>query len=144
MYSHIIGRRIATPLVYPTSDHDRKQRRPMPGDRIAADLAQPTSAGTESFGSRLRRLRVTRRFSQMQLAAALDVSVPAVSAWEKDRTRPRHGRVEALGALLGVSVAELLGSDGREFSPDMLAESRAHIARVVGTTPDKVRILIEF
>lgn len=116
----------------------------MPGDRIAADLAQPTSAGAESFGSRLRRLRVTRRFSQTQLAAALDVSVPAISAWEKDRTRPRHGRVEALGALLGVSVAELMGGDSREFTPDMLAESRAHIARVVGTTPDKVRILIEF
>ncbi len=116
----------------------------MPGDRIATGPPPQSPAATESFGTRLRRLRVTRRLSQMQLAADLNVSVPAISAWEKDRTRPRHGRIDALGALLGVSTAELLGSDGREFSPDMLAESRAHIARVVGTTPDKVRILIEF
>ncbi len=98
----------------------------------------------ESFGARLRRLRVSRRLSQTQLAAHLSVSVPAISGWEKGRTRPRHGRIEALGALLGVSTAELLGTDSGKFSPDMLAESRAHIARVVGTTPDKVRILIEF
>lgn len=118
--------------------------RPLPDDQMAMDPLQQTRAGTETFGARLRRLRVTRRLSQMQLAANLNVSVPAISAWEKDRTRPRHGRIEALGALLGVSTAELLGTDGGEFSPDMLAESRAHIARVVGTTPDKVRILIEF
>lgn len=118
--------------------------RPAPGARPATDVQQDRRSGSESFGARLRRLRVTRRLSQQQLAAHLGVSVPAISAWEKDRTRPRHGRIEALGALLDVSTAELLGTDGGEFSPDMLAESRAHIARVVGTTPDKVRILIEF
>jgi len=118
--------------------------RPTPGARSATALMSDARSGSESFGTRLRRLRVTRRLSQMQLAAHLDVSVPAISAWEKDRTRPRHGRIEAIGELLGVSTAELLGNDRREFSPDMLAESRAHIARVVGTTPDKVRILIEF
>lgn len=118
--------------------------RPMPGTGPATDLAHDIRPAGESFGSRLRRLRVTRRLSQMQLAAHLDISVPAISAWEKDRTRPRHGRIEALGALLGVSTAELLGTDSGELSPDLLAESRAHIARVVGTTPDKVRILIEF
>ncbi|WP_428630847.1 helix-turn-helix domain-containing protein [Sphingopyxis sp.] len=118
--------------------------RPRVGNQSVTDPLQQGRTGTESFGTRLRRLRVTRRLSQMQLASALSVSVPAISAWEKDRARPRHGRVEALGNVLGVSTAELLGSDGREFSPDMLAESRAHIARVVGTTPDKVRILIEF
>ena len=118
--------------------------RPLPDGQMALDPLQQARPGTESFGTRLRRLRLTRRLSQMQLATNLNVSVPAISAWEKDRTRPRHGRIEALGELLGVSTAELLGSDGREFSPDMLAESRAQIARVVGTTPDKVRILIEF
>ncbi|MBJ7439776.1 MAG: helix-turn-helix transcriptional regulator [Sphingopyxis sp.] len=104
----------------------------------------PSGSETEAFGARLRRLRRTRQLSQAQIAAALGISVPAVSAWEKGGARPRHGRMEALSRLLGVSTAELLGSDDREFSPDMLAESRAHIARIVGTTPDKVRILIEF
>lgn len=118
--------------------------RPSTDDRPATDLPQTAQSGTESFGARLRHLRVTRRLSQMQLAAYLNVSVPAISAWEKDRTRPRHGRIKALAELLRVSTAELLGGEGREFAPDMLAESRAHIARAVGTTPDKVRILIEF
>jgi transcriptional regulator with XRE-family HTH domain len=110
----------------------------------ANDADQPAGAPRESFGVRLRRLRLKKRLSQVRLAAALDVSVPAVSAWEKDRARPKHGRLDALGRLLEVSVSELLGNDVPEFSPDMLAESRDQIARIVGTTPDKVRILIEF
>lgn len=123
-------------------------------DRTAAEMTrmltpqniagQQIPPENESFGARLRRLRVTRRFSQMHIAATLGVSVPAVSAWEKNRTRPRHGRIEALGQMLGVSVAELLGNMAHPLSHDILAESRAQIARAVGTTPDKVRILIEF
>ena len=113
----------------------------VPDLQPASDLRQQAQSVMESFGTRLRRLRVTRRLSQIQLATVLNVSVPAISAWEKDRSR--HRRVEALGAFLGVSTAELLGSADREFSSDMLAESRAQIARVMGTTPDKVRILIE-
>lgn len=117
---------------------------PVPGNPNITDLPQQVNSGTESFGTRLRRLRLTRRLSQMQLATSLHVSVPAISSWEKGRTRPRHRRIAALGELLGVSTAELLGGEAREFSSDRLDESRAHIARVVGTTPDKVRILIEF
>lgn len=98
----------------------------------------------KSFGARLRRLRRMRRLSQTQLASALGVSVPAVSAWEKDRARPHHSRIGALGRILGVSAAELLGTDAGRLSTDLLAESRVEIARLVGTTPEKVRILIEF
>ncbi len=98
----------------------------------------------ESFGARLRRLRLKVGLGQIQLATALNVSAPAVSGWENDRTRPKHGRLDALGRLLGVSVSELLGDDVADFSSDMLAESRAQIARIVGTTPDKIRIVIEF
>jgi transcriptional regulator with XRE-family HTH domain len=113
-------------------------------DQATMDLPQQAPLRTETFGARLRRLRRSRRLSQAELASALNVSAPAISGWEKGRARPRHGRVAALGKMLGVSTAELLGSDDREFAPDLLAASRADIARVVGTTPDKVRILIEF
>lgn len=119
------------------------EMRGLPSPRHVATPMSP-AADKESLGARLRRLRVTRRLSQADLAAALDVSVPAVSGWEKDRSRPRHDRVEALSHVLGVSTAELLGTDTGRLPTDMLAENRAQIAHVVGTTPDKVRIIIEF
>ncbi len=117
--------------------------RSLSGHQPPTDRTRQPGPETETFGARLRRLRVTRGLSQTQLAAALNISVPAVSGWEKDRARPRHGRLAALGDLLGVSVAELMGNNDREFSPDFLAECRAQIARIVGTAPEKVRILIE-
>lgn len=97
-----------------------------------------------SFGARLRQLRRTRGLSQTDLAARLNVSVPAISAWEKGRARPRHSRIAALGRILGVSDLDLLGQGHGAATPDPLAESRGQIARLVGTTPDKVRILIEY
>ncbi len=97
-----------------------------------------------SFGARLRQLRRTRGLSQTDLAARLNVSVPAISAWEKDRARPRHSRIAALGRILGVSDLDLLGQGHGAATSDPFAESRDQIARLVGTTPDKVRILIEY
>ncbi|WP_444810425.1 helix-turn-helix domain-containing protein [Sphingopyxis solisilvae] len=139
MYSYTADR-LFTPRSYMVrrmvTDNNRHGREAVPGPA-------PYQAD-EPFGARLRRLRRLRRLSQTQLANALRVSVPAVSAWEKNRSRPRHARIEALGRVLGVSSAELLGSDAGRLSADLLAESRIEIARLVGTTPEKVRILIEF
>jgi len=118
-------------------------RKLRPAQHLTAPTSVPSSVG-ESFGARVRRLRVNQRLSQTDLAAALDVSVPAVSGWEKDRSRQRHDRFDALSNILGVTVAELLGTDLRSFATDLLAENRAQIAHAVGTTPDKVRIIIEF
>lgn len=139
MYSYTVDR-LFTPRSYMVRRMatENKGRKP-------ATVPEPVPyQNDESFGTRLRRLRRTRRLSQTQLASALRISVPAVSAWEKDRARPRHTRIEALGRILGVSNAELLGTDARRPSTDLLAESRVEIARLVGTTPEKVRILIEF
>lgn len=96
-----------------------------------------------NFGVRLRRLRVAKGVSQSQLATALGVSTPSVSGWEMGRVRPKAKRVHKLAALLGVSVSELLGMGGEGVLQDEISRSREKIAHVAGTTPDKVRILIE-
>lgn len=111
----------------------------MPDERITGNVAD-----IESFGARLRRLRMARRISQSEIAGALGVSVPSISGWEKGRSQPKRSRVRALADILGVSTGELLGEEGGGYSTDRFAECRAQIARVAGTTPDKVRIVIEF
>lgn len=97
----------------------------------------------ESLGVRLRRFRLAKGISQSQLAAALGVSTPSVSGWEMDRVKPKARRVHRLAGLLGVSASELLGMGSSSLLQDQIARSREDIARIAGTTPDKVRILIE-
>ena len=90
----------------------------------------------ESFGARLRRLRIAKGISQHDIAVALDVSAPAVCGWELGRTRPRMRRMHKLADLLGVSTDELLGIEPRGLHEE-LERSRREIAHMVGTTSNK-------
>src|SRR3546814_3245281 len=61
----------------------------------------------ESFGARVRRLRLAKTMTQGELANLMSVSVPSVCGWESDRARPRAGRIDKLADILGVGSTEL-------------------------------------
>jgi len=108
----------------------------------------PSMAGKEpaieSFGARMRRLRVEKGLTQADIASALGVSEPSVSAWESDRSRPKAGRVDALASLLRISKTQLLGYHHNSDSlQELVARCRNQIADAVGTEPEKVRISVE-
>lgn len=103
-------------------------------------------AGFEGLGDRLARLRRTKGFSKTDLAERLGVTVTSICYWEQGRSRPRLARLQELADLLGTSPAELLSPDrtpGRDHLADLVARMRAEIAQAAGTTPSKVRIVIE-
>lgn len=111
-----------------------------PPEDIAGD------AGFEGLGDRLARLRRTRGFSKTDLAERLGVTVTSICYWEQGRSRPRLARLQELADLLGTSPAELLSRDspsGRDHLADLVTRMRAEIAHAAGTTPSKVRIVIE-
>lgn len=106
-------------------------------------LDQRQDISAESFGARLRRLRSAKGISQSDLAAALSVSTAAVCSWEQDRSRPKVGRIQAVAALLDIPTTELMTPGPTGQLREQLAQSREDIARIAGTTPEKVRIIIE-
>ncbi len=63
----------------------------------------------ETFGARVKRLRLARGLSQPELAALCYVDHATVSRWETDRRRPQRGPRAALAGALGVSPAYLVG-----------------------------------
>ena len=83
---------------------------------MAAELA---------LGTRIRRARERKRWTQQQLADALSVSVRTVNDWENDRTQPRSS-IGALEHVLGVSLDESAPDRYRPVSDElrrMIAES---------------------
>lgn len=67
-----------------------------------------TIAGAVDFGTHLRRLRVERGLSQLELAERANMSVEAISALERGvRKRPQAGTVDLLGAALALDHDQL-------------------------------------
>jgi transcriptional regulator with XRE-family HTH domain len=113
------------------------------GGEDVAVAAPLESRSDESFGGRLQRLRKERGLTQGRVAAQIGVSKPTVWAWEHGKARPVDSRIAALAQALGVSQAELMPGRDATGLHDLLVRSREQIARVVGTSPDKIRIMIE-
>ena len=65
------------------------------------------------LGMRIKRARELRRWSQKQLAAAVEVDRKTVDNWENGRTYPRS----SIGALEGV-LGPLTGDDDAEVYTD--------------------------
>lgn len=57
-----------------------------------------------SLGAKLRNARIAKDMKQHEVAAALDVTVQAVSQWERDENSPTGINLLKLRALLGVEI----------------------------------------
>jgi transcriptional regulator with XRE-family HTH domain len=97
----------------------------------------------ESFAVRLHRLRKERGLSLGRVATQLGVSKPTVWAWEQGTARPVESRLDALANALGVDRAELMANRNPAGLREILARSREQIAALVGTSPEKIRIMID-
>jgi len=62
-------------------------------------------------GTMIKRLRESRKMTQMQLAEEISVSDKAVSKWETGRGYPDIALIEPLAAALGASVIELFSGE---------------------------------
>lgn len=73
---------------------------------------------TTRIGTRIKRARERKRWTQQQLAGALNVNVKTVDNWENGRTSPRSS-VGALEDILGVSLD--VEPEGPLISPELRA-----------------------
>ena len=62
----------------------------------------------QNIGSLIKELRIKKGLTQQQLAEALTISPKTVSKWETQKGIPDISLMEQLGAVLGVSVRELM------------------------------------
>lgn len=123
------------------------------------EVSLAASAGLETFGARLKRLRLVRKMTLVGLARVVGVSKPTIWKWENDEVRPRQKSLNALCNALGVSERDLLvgeqvteshaaATPGEPSPRSPLAEDindcKDRIARSAGTHAENVTITIRF
>lgn len=120
--------------------------------QLRANAPLPTEIGLsvpgrkpqgELFGKQLEKLRKQRGMTLAQVAEALGVSKPTVWAWEKGKARPVEERLPAIAATFGIPEGDLTKMSGPPGLAELLKSSRTRIAEAYGTTPDRVRIMVE-
>ncbi len=119
------------------------QLRSATGEDFVMDAAPDGDGASETFGSRLRRLRKERKLTLDQVASHLGVSKPTVWAWEQEKARPVDSRLTELADVLGVPVGELTSSYETPPLLDVIARSKRQIAAVAGIAIGKIRVMIE-
>lgn len=59
----------------------------------------------------LKNLRISKNFSQRQLADMLGINPSAISAWESGRNLPKYDHIERLAQIYEIDVNRLIGDD---------------------------------
>ena len=132
-------------------------------ERLGDSDAPAPRTAARTLAARLKQLRLARDLTRAELAERSGISTPSIWAWETGRTVPRLGSLETLAKGLGVSVSELqigasaaaidqpalaAGEGGGDLRnarlTELVAASKAQIAALAGTTPDRVTITIAF
>lgn len=83
-----------------------------------------------AIGTRIKRARERKRWTQRQLADALHVNIKTVDNWENGRTSPRSS-IGALEDVLGVRL------DGPEPEPAVPKSLARAIMQEDGLTPEE-------
>jgi len=67
----------------------------------------------ETFGERLKALRLERGLGQIALAKELNVGKSVISLWELNKCEPSLGNLTAISSFFGVSKDYLAGLEDK-------------------------------
>jgi transcriptional regulator with XRE-family HTH domain len=101
---------------------------------------EPTDSGAVDLGERLRAMRMLRRRTLRDVAAAAGVSESFLSQLERGRTGASVASLQRLAAALGIEVSDLFASDGLPRPRVLRREARqllawGHLGRKALLTP---------
>jgi transcriptional regulator with XRE-family HTH domain len=150
----LFGCRFEKPLDQATLSAARLKSRIDAPDEAIIETPAARSSPEETFGTRLKRLRMQRGIGLMALARLLGVSKPAVWKWERDQVRPRPDTLGRLAEVLQVSPSELVfgahaeGGQAADRPPgppalrSILERAKADVARLFGLNPSDVTVTV--
>ena len=92
-----------------------------------------------NIGANIKRLRRERELTQEQLAEALNVSITAVSKWERNETYPDITLLFPLAHYFDVSLDELMGYDRERIEQDITDTAKKYLELYAKRDIDEMR-----
>lgn len=91
------------------------------------------------LNERIRKLRLERNWSQVDLAKKLNVTKQSVSNWENDNIQPSIEMLVKLAGVFSVSTDYLLGLEDRRYLEitGLTDEEIGHVQLVIGDLTQK-------
>lgn len=83
---------------------------------------------TMQIAKRIKRARIDKNMTQLQLADAMGVSYQAVSNWERGNSMPDISKLADLCSTLGLAVNELLDVEGKTSTAVTKAMEKGELA----------------
>lgn len=85
------------------------------------------------LNERIKKLRLARNWSQVDLAKKLNVTKQSVSNWENDNIQPSIEMLISISKTFSVSTDYLLGLDNRQYIEisGLSEEEISHIQQIV-------------
>jgi transcriptional regulator with XRE-family HTH domain len=72
-----------------------------------------------TFGEKIRNARISKHYTQKQLAELINAKHNSISDWEKDKSKPDMDTVELICGVLDLSPSYLVGSKPSAPSPEL-------------------------
>lgn len=104
-------------------------------------MAKPPLTGA-TVGERIAEARKNAGMNRKQFVARLGVGYMTAYDWERGKYRPRTDSLEAIAAVTGYSMADILGSDEPEMHPALAAFLATPFAD--GIAPDELERLRQY
>ena len=85
------------------------------------------------LNERIKKLRLARNWSQVDLAKKLNVTKQSVSNWENDNIQPSIEMLISISRTFSVSTDYLLGLDNRQYIEisGLSEEEISHIQQII-------------
>ncbi len=75
-----------------------------------------------TFGEKIRNARISKHYTQKQLAELINAKHNSVSDWEKDKSKPDMDTVELICGVLEISPSYLVGGKTGVPNPELSDE----------------------
>ncbi|HEM5580793.1 TPA: LexA family transcriptional regulator [Streptococcus suis] len=90
----------------------------------------------------IKEYRKSKKLTQKDLAALLDVAPTAISAWEVGRNKPLMDKIEQMAQIFNIKKSELLGETTPTTAPNSLIEQISD--KVVQLTTEGQKSVLHF